>query len=471
MICYKCGCTLSEKDFCTSCGAEVGMYKKILAMSNRYYNDGLEKAQVRDLSGAVVSLKQSIKLNKNNVDARNLLGLIHYETGEVVEALGQWVISKNIRDTKNIATDYIDLVQENPGRLESMNLNLHKFNQSLALCYQDSLDYATIQLKKILSGTPKYLKARQLLALIYIRNEEYDKARRELEKCSAIDARNTTTLRYMQEVDRMIAPADNTRASHRKKEEDKVRVYQSGNETIIQPVNHGESRTASVLLNLALGIGIGIAIAFFLILPGRIQAARASSSEELRTVSEQSDAKTATIDELEMQINKLTSERDDLKLSIEEMSGKEGSVSASDALMQAVSAYMSDPEDIESVALSLEGLETPEGAEELYRSEEFEVLYEHLMELTKPQLATYYYEKGYGNYKDDHYEEAIPDLQRACMYDPENGDALFYLGNAYRYNGNEDKAKETYAKVMDDFPDTERASRAETYLAEINNQE
>ena len=103
MICYRCGCRLSEKDFCTGCGADVGLYKRIMFMSNRFYNDGLERAAVRDLSGAMNSLRQSLKFNKNNIDARNLLGLIYFETGEVVEALGQWVISKNLRPNKNIA--------------------------------------------------------------------------------------------------------------------------------------------------------------------------------------------------------------------------------------------------------------------------------------------------------------------------------------------------------------------------------
>ena len=52
MRCYKCGCDLSEKDFCTSCGADVGTYKQIIFLSNQYYNEGLERAQVRDLTGA-----------------------------------------------------------------------------------------------------------------------------------------------------------------------------------------------------------------------------------------------------------------------------------------------------------------------------------------------------------------------------------------------------------------------------------
>ena len=55
--------------------------------SNAYYNDALEKAAVRDLSGAIESLRTSLRFYKMNIDARNLLGLVYFETGEVVEAL------------------------------------------------------------------------------------------------------------------------------------------------------------------------------------------------------------------------------------------------------------------------------------------------------------------------------------------------------------------------------------------------
>ena len=109
MKCFNCGCELSEKDFCTGCGADVGLYKKIMHISNRYYNDGLEKANVRDLSGAIVSLRQSLKFNKNHIEARNLLGLVYFEMGEVVAALSEWVISKNLRAKKNLADDYTSM--------------------------------------------------------------------------------------------------------------------------------------------------------------------------------------------------------------------------------------------------------------------------------------------------------------------------------------------------------------------------
>ncbi|MCR4990259.1 MAG: tetratricopeptide repeat protein [Lachnospiraceae bacterium] len=469
MICYKCGCTLSEKDFCTGCGADVGMYKRILAASNRYYNDALEKASVRDLSGAIISLKQSLKLNKNNVEARNLLGLIYYEIGEVVEAIGQWVISNNIRDTKNIAADYLADLQESPTKLDGLNQNLKKFNHSLELCYNDSLDLAKIQLKKILSVEPKYLRAHQLLALIYIKDEEWDKAEKELEKCAAIDAKNITTMRYMQEIKGLLEPEENTGKKDKNKTE--VRVYQSGNETIIQPVNKSESRALSVFFNILIGIAVGVAIALFLILPGRIQAAKADVNDELRVVSEASDSKTATIDELELQVSKLGSENESLKEELASYVTGEGNLASSDALMSATVSYYSNPEDIETIATYLEMLEKKDSESEETRSDSFMSLYNHLIAKVGPSLATYYYEQGFNTYKAENYEDAIPDLYRAYEYDHANGDALFYLANAYRKVGDDTSAKEYYAEVIDNFPDTERAAKAETYLAEINNQE
>ena len=77
--------------------------KKFLYQSNQWYNDGLKKATIRDLSGAVVSLKKSLQYNRDNIPARNLLGLVYYGRGEVAEALVEWIISKNIKTHGNIA--------------------------------------------------------------------------------------------------------------------------------------------------------------------------------------------------------------------------------------------------------------------------------------------------------------------------------------------------------------------------------
>ena len=78
MKCYNCGAEIGMDDVCRDCGTDVRLYKKIIMASNAYYNDALCKAGVRDLSGAIKSLKISLRFNKLNIDARNLLGLIYY---------------------------------------------------------------------------------------------------------------------------------------------------------------------------------------------------------------------------------------------------------------------------------------------------------------------------------------------------------------------------------------------------------
>ena len=101
MRCFKCGSLLSENDTCPKCGEDVRVYKKTARVSDAYYNSGLYKARVRDLTGAVESLKISLMVNKYNTNARNLLGLVYCEMGDVVEALSQWVVSKNFAPEDN----------------------------------------------------------------------------------------------------------------------------------------------------------------------------------------------------------------------------------------------------------------------------------------------------------------------------------------------------------------------------------
>ena len=472
MICYQCGCSLSEHDFCTNCGADVALYKKIIYISNRFYNEGLERANVRDLTGAITSLRQSLKFNKDNVEARNLLGLVYFETGEVVAALSEWVISKNLRPKKNIADDYIDMIQTNQNRLDTINQTIKKYNQALTYCNQDSLDLAVIQLKKVLSLNPRFIRAHQLLALLYINNEEWDKARRELTKCCEIDTNNTVTQRYLKEVDEMLLPEDGVKPSSRKKQrsEDVVK-YQSGNETIIQPVNIREGKGVTSLLNLGIGIIIGLAIAVFLILPARIQASRADIDEQLRKVSEMSDAKTATIDELQLQVNELTQRGEDLQQDLEAYLGTDGKLRSVESLLKAADAYLTNPEEVTVVADHLEEI-VQEGAEETVdNSESFESLYNTLLALVGPSVSKAYYDDGYEAFRQENYDDAIPNLEKAFKYDAANGDALYNLANSYYRSGDMEKAREAYQQVIELFPGTEKANRSEGYLEEMGTED
>ena len=465
MICYHCGCNLTAHDFCTNCGAEVGLYKKIMAVSNLYYNEGLEKAGVRDLSGAIISLRQSLKFNKNNIEARNLLGLVYFEMGEVVSALGEWVISKNMKPSKNIADDYINMVQSNATKLDTINQTIKKYNQALIYCQQDSKDMAIIQLKKVLSLNPKFIRAHQLLALLYIDAEEWEKAERELKKCCQIDTNNTSVLRYKKEVDKMLLPDDSSKASKSRKSMTDVIHYQRDNETIIQPVGYKEHKGISSVINIIIGVAIGIAVACFLILPARISSAKAEAKEELKVISEQSDAKSATIAELESTLSKLTEENNNLHEQLDIYVGSDGTLQIMDDLLGAAKAYVETPNEIEKIAEYLDAVNA--GVEIESTSTEFQDLYNLLVAQIGPQASTIYYNKGMEQYNAENYDDSITYLMRAYDYNNQNGEALYNLGNSYRLNEQPVEAVEIYKEVTENFSGTEKARRSAQYIEEL----
>ena len=114
MNCPRCNAAVAfTKLRCDNCGHDLTAYHKLVSLSNIYYNKGLSQAKVRDLTGAISSLKQSLQFNKLNTSARNLLGLVYCEMGDVVEALSQWVVSKNFSPDDNIAGTYIKKIQMN----------------------------------------------------------------------------------------------------------------------------------------------------------------------------------------------------------------------------------------------------------------------------------------------------------------------------------------------------------------------
>ena len=69
MNCVNCGAFLTDMDldYCPNCGYNVLIQKKVDYLSKSFYNQGLEKASIRDLSGAIACLKQSLIYDKRNI--------------------------------------------------------------------------------------------------------------------------------------------------------------------------------------------------------------------------------------------------------------------------------------------------------------------------------------------------------------------------------------------------------------------
>ena len=75
---------------------------------------------------------------------------------------------------------------------------------------------------------------------------------------------------------------------------------------------------------------------------------------------------------------------------------------------------------------------------------------------------------GQGEYvgKKD-YDKAIEILTQALEYDDTNVDAMYFLGRCYQQKSDEDKAKEYYNKIINDYSTSARAGEAKRRLREL----
>lgn len=470
MKCFVCGNRLGNEDICPSCGTQVGMYKHIMCMSNKLYNDGLEKANVRDLSGAIVSLNESLKYNKMNVEARNLLGLCYFERGEAVLALSEWVISKNFESKKNLADEYIEALQSNQSRLDTINQTIKMYNQALNYCYQNSQDLAILQLKKVLSINEKLISGYHLLALLYIEQEDYEKARRTLLRAIRIDTNDTTTQRYLKEINRLIQERQsekdgkngkNVKNSTNNIQPQEIITYQNGNETIIQPINQKEKRGFSSIINIVIGLVLGLGICWYLILPTRLNKATAENDEKFLAVSGELSAEKASHQESIRQVETQNATIIDLQNQIDILTGAKGNITENDYLIKAAKAY------IENEANSGDVMEFLSNIPEDYvtgASADFKSLYEKLMTVASEDAIKMYSEYAKDALKTKDYKTAIEYYTKIWELDNTNSDSLMSLAYAYRESGDTEKADEIYRQVIDEFSETKNAMDAAEYL-------
>ncbi len=450
MKCPHCKEELKNETKCDACKKDVTIEIKTIKLSNIYYNMALKKAKVRDLSNAILDLKKSIQLNKENCDARNLLGLIHYETGEIVEALTQWVLSKHYKPDNEIAEFYLNEIQASPAKVDSYNQSFRKFNLALQAVKGGNEDLALIHLKKVLTLNEHYLKAMHLTALIYIKQEQYVKARRILKEAYALDVTNDTTLLYKKVVDDNI-PEEETKVKKRDA------LYAS-----LAPLDmYKEEKTnMATFVNLIVGILIGTAIVSFLIIPSVKQQ---TLKEYNRKVVKDSDENVSIATEM----SKLKDEIDNLKTDvtnkdkeIESYKNKAKNLTLYDNLLKGAKHFISG--DKEKAALEIAKIDLDK-----FELEDAQVLYDYIKDEVYDGVIKKYADEGRDKCNAGQLEEALVVLKKAYQLTDENETVLYFLARTLQKQGDKEEAKKYYEELITKFPSASRSATAKKRLNEM----
>lgn len=416
-------------------------------IANSYYNLGLEKAQIRDLSGAAECLKKSLRFNKYQTDSRNLLGLIYYEMGEVADAIVQWVISLNLQPEKNRCDYYLDEIQRKPGRLEVASQNVKKYNQALWYAQTGSYDLAILQLVSAVEENDHYVKAQLLLALLCISQENYIRAGKALRRVLQIDRSNQKALWYMSVVKKNTGRAEIERQqldhafSHSRLEDD----------NIILPPTYRESTGGQMVIHILVGVVLGVAAFMTLVMPSIEERINSEHNQEILEYSEQLSQSNIRADQLESQLAQAEGARDTAEASLESVvSDSGGTISQYASLARILQAYRED--DFRTAVQIYAGMNTalitdPNLAPilEEIQTDMAEDGYQVLDELGDEAA-------GSGDYAG-----AVSYYDASLRIQPDNAAVMYDKAAALKAQGQEDEADDLFGQIIDAYPDTDYA--------------
>lgn len=440
MECLNCGAPVLENGHCSRCHMSYDLLAKAFNTSNYYYNLGLDRACVRDLTGAIDALNLALKYNKQNINARNLLGLIYYEMGETVSGLMQWVISSNYLPENNVASRYLDEIQSDPIKLEEANQLAKQFNQALMYAKQGTKDLAFIQMKRILSSYPHFVKGYLLLALLYFDNGNQDKAKKALKRVLRIDKNNTLAVKYLSEMGVSSRDIIDMKENSKRIDPDKAFTdedqYKSDLQNFVeqgianlddlddpdvevgafQELSHNKFN----LVYVTVGLVVGVLACWFLLLPTKLNSVNKENREIKLDYSEQISSKNVEIADLKEHIEELDKQIADFNA---EKTKAEDAAKAKEDSFEMIKSNIGNP------------------------------TYDLLVAEAARQIEA-------GQYK-----KAIS-LCNVALEIHEGEEAYYYLGMAYIGDHDEENAKSAFLNLKENYPESSHLEDIADYISE-----
>ena len=296
--------------------ASMNRRRRLEQISNGYYNLGLSLAKERNLSSALNALSIALGLNKKNIDARNLYGLIQFEMGEETKALISWVISINIKSMNNLAQNYLQNLRNKSTYLEKSQEAISKYNKAVSQIRTVNYDMARMSLKQVVDIRPHFVKAMLALALLDIREGKAGEARKLLESVLLIDRFNAKAITYLDEM----RPVSERKSgsvklsvigSPIKKEKEKpVEKNTSANMPVTEIYKNYSGMFTAV--NVGIGLIVGACAMVFLYMPTMKVALNKAHNKEVVEISQKLSDAGISMEELKSeneslndQVNKL----------------------------------------------------------------------------------------------------------------------------------------------------------------------
>jgi len=439
MHCPNCGKTFDVGNQCPHCKIDAVLFKGTEKLSNKLYNKGLERIKAMDLSHGLQELSRSVAVNKHNVRARNLLGLVLFEVGHIGEALKHWIISQSQLKENNPAKSYIESINKNTRNFERMSDAVISYNRALEYLKQNDNDFAIIQLKKAVEYNPRFLDALNLLVLCYLNENNRQLAMATLERVFTIDMRNPTALRYHAILNPgSLRPEPRTRTVTVKQSTplNETATTKSGDTGPFKTVAIREKRTTyfhvTGILAFLIGAACMLAFGLFLFIPSIEQSHELALRRANNDLTAAAAAHQAELESHEEEINQYKERIEELEENAIHLQEQYERSDRSVRILLANNRFETD--EIDDLRTAVDMLSVIP-LEDLH----FDIvaIANNIIASAYPRLATHYAANGIASFNDEDFDRALLQLIDARHFaDPDHFQythILYHLGTLY-YN-------------------------------------
>ena len=463
MTCPNCRAkNIDRNKKCPSCGINPVTFATTTRLSNSFYNKGLGFAKDNNLTSAIDCLRKSVDFDKHNYYARNLLGLIYFEIGQIGDALKQWIISSSFtKDSANLAIKYMEIVQDNQEELYKLNDAIVDFNQAVGYAVQENEDYAIIQLKKALETNPNFLQAMNLLAYCHLMSLKKSEAAPLVAKVLKVDKGNEIALEYYKLIHGKtpVKPKPANKVEPVQITKSISRTYT----TVDEPIRGSRVFNFSHVASFVIGTILTAVLLYIFVMPAMVRDRDFTIedlghilSSERQNHSEQIQSLNMTIQTQETSINSLTETNTELSRQINLAVQSTAVQNASELFAAGNSTEAANvldmlnfndmPEDVFEVANALRGQIFPIAAQQFYNS-------------------------ALAQFNSGNYENARTQFLRSLELAPDAAiyidDTIYFLGRIAMEQEQPDRAIQYFERLLLEFPSSNMASAANSRLNEL----
>ncbi len=450
MECLRCK-NNTDGDICKVCGINKVIYSKVISISNKYYNEGLNYAKCDNMTLAIKNLEKSVLFDKSNFYARNLLGLCQFSIGQTSKAIINWKISIKTNGEKNRAAYYLNTYNK-----EDVQFSILGYNKAVKYVSKGNIDLAIIELNKAIKNIPTFTNAINLLACCHLNNGEEEQALKLIERVLEIDKGDEKSLFY-------ISLLKESTTVKKTSEISKNGYNMKNNKNVFDDYLQESKKKSNKIIMISIATFlIGCLLTYTLFITS-ITAEKSINGELQLEVDKLTESEAVQKDKYEKRMEELNNELSELKERNREYEVVLESNSISKILTEV--ELLINLDKYKEAASLLTTIDTG------IVKENHEEKFLELKSLVYSNAKSEYIVSGKNYFRSGDYVNAVADLEKAIIYNYQNEDVstiLYDIAISYENLGEYKKAFEYYNLIANKYENFEYINVVKEKIEQLN---